>query len=116
MADIWQLHQAKRLFGFIGVGGTLGALAGSMIATLLAKPLGSANLIFISIVFLEIAVFSVRRLVVIHRIDAAPSRQGATPPAAASTTDMWRGLKLIIKQSYLRWIATYTFFYGLIGT
>ena len=27
MADIWRLDQAKRLFGFIGVGGTLGALA-----------------------------------------------------------------------------------------
>jgi AAA family ATP:ADP antiporter len=29
---------------------------------------------------------------------------------------MWRGLKLIISQSYLRWIASYTFLYGLIGT
>jgi len=116
MADIWHLDQAKRLFGFIGVGGTLGALAGSMIASLLAKPLGSTNLIFISIVLLEIAVFSVRRLVAIHQIDAAPPRQDAAPPVLASTSDMWRGLKLIISQSYLRWIATYTFLYGLIGT
>jgi AAA family ATP:ADP antiporter len=116
MADIWRLDQAKRLFGFIGVGGTLGALAGSMIATLLAKPIGSTNLIFISIVLLEIAVFSVRRLVAIHRIDAAPPERNTTPAAAISTSDMWRGLKLIVSQSYLRWIASYTFLYGLIGT
>ena len=111
MADIWRLDQAKRLFGFIGVGGTLGALAGSKIASLLAKPIGSVNLLFLSIVLLEVAVFSVRRLVVIHRIDAAPPGQNDPPPAA-----MWRGLKLIVSQSYLRWIASYTFMYGLIGT
>jgi ATP:ADP antiporter, AAA family len=116
MADIWRLDQAKRLFGFIGVGGTLGALAGSKIASLLAKPIGSVNLLFLSIVLLELAVFSVRRLVVIHRIDAAPPGPNATPAAAISRSDMWRGLKLIISQSYLRWIASYTFMYGLVGT
>jgi AAA family ATP:ADP antiporter len=116
MADIWRLDQAKRLFGFIGAGGTLGALAGSKIASLLAKPIGSVNLLFLSIVLLEVAVFSVRRLVVIHRIDVAPPGQFATPPAVISTADMWRGLKLIVSQSYLRWIASYTFMYGLIGT
>jgi AAA family ATP:ADP antiporter len=116
MADIWRLDQAKRLFGFIGVGGTLGALAGSKIASLLAKPIGSVNLLFLSIVLLELAVFSVRRLVVIHHIDAAPPGRNTAPAAAVSTSDMWRGLKLIISQSYLRWIASYTFFYGLVGT
>jgi AAA family ATP:ADP antiporter len=116
MADIWRLDQAKRLFGFIGVGGTLGALAGSKIASLLAKPIGSMNLLFLSIVLLEVAVFSVRRLVVIHRIDAAPPGRNAAPAAAVSTSDIWRGLKLIVSQSYLRWIASYTFLYGLIGT
>src|ERR1700704_4138882 len=116
MADIWRLDQAKRLFGFIGVGGTLGALAGSMIATLLAKPMGSTNLIFISIILLEIAVFSVRRLVAIHGIDAIQPNQASVPPGALQPSDLWRGLKLIVSQSYLRWIATYTFLYGLIGT
>src|SRR2546421_5232635 len=77
MADIWRLDQAKRLFGFIGVGGTLGALAGSKIASLLAQPLGSVNLLFLSIVLLELAVFSVRRLVVIHQIDTASPAQNA---------------------------------------
>jgi AAA family ATP:ADP antiporter len=116
MADIWRLDQAKRLFGFIGVGGTLGALAGSQIASLLAKPVGSVNLVFLSMALLEVAVFSVRRLVVIHRIDAAPPQPKAAPAAALTTSDMWRGLKLIVSQSYLRWIASYTFLYGLIGT
>jgi ATP:ADP antiporter, AAA family len=116
MADIWRLDQAKRLFGFIGVGGTLGALAGSNMAGLLAKPIGSVNLLFLSIILLEVAVFSVRRLVIIHRIDAVSPGQEASRPVALSTADMWRGLKLIASQSYLRWIASYTFMYGLVGT
>src|SRR5947208_5921379 len=82
MADIWRLDQAKRLFGFIGVGGTLGALAGSELASLLAKPIGSANLVFLSIALLELAVFSVRRLVAIHRIDITPPSKTTIPAAA----------------------------------
>src|SRR5947207_14840314 len=78
MADIWRLDQATRLFGFIGVGGTLGALAGSQIASWLAKPIGSVNLLFLSIVLLELAVFSVRLLVIIHQIDTASPAQNAT--------------------------------------
>jgi AAA family ATP:ADP antiporter len=120
MADIWRLDQAKRLFGFIGAGGTLGALAGSKAASLLAKPLGSENLIFVSVVLLELAVFSVWRLVVLHRIDAPRTNVDETSSGVRSSDapprDLWRGLKLIARESYLRWIATYTLFYGLIGT
>lgn len=121
MADVWNLDQAKRLFGFIGIGGTLGALAGSGLATWLAKPIGSTRLVFVSVLLLEIAVFAVRRLVAIHRIDAAPA-----PTKLATTTieekrevapsDVWRGLKLVLRTPYLRWIAAYIFLYGLIGT
>jgi AAA family ATP:ADP antiporter len=65
---------------------------------------------------LEIAVFSVRRLVAIHGIDAIQPNQASVPPGVLQPSDLWRGLKLIVSQSYLRWIATYTFLYGLIGT
>ena len=57
-----------------------------------------------------------RRLVAIHRIDAIQPNQASVPPGALKASDLWRGLKLIVSQSYLRWIATYTFLYGLIGT
>jgi AAA family ATP:ADP antiporter len=112
MADIWRLDQAKRLFGFIGAGGTLGALAGTKIASLLAKPIGSDNLIFVSVVMLELAVLCVARLVAIHRIDERTTESAVE----ANTPDVWRGLKLIARMPYLRWIAAYIFLYGLIGT
>lgn len=62
MADTFSIDQGKRLFGFIGLGGTLGGIAGSSITTLLAARLGPVYLLLISIVLLEAGVQSVRRL------------------------------------------------------
>jgi AAA family ATP:ADP antiporter len=113
MADIWSFAQAQRLFGLIGVGGTLGGLCGSWLANALAEPIGSTRLVFISVLLLEVAVLAVRRLVAIHGIDEAPPAGEENP---AAQTDVWRGMKLVASQPYLRWIAGYIFLYGLIGT
>lgn len=47
MADLWKSGQAKRVYGVIGLGGTLGAIAGSAIAALLAKRIGVENLLLV---------------------------------------------------------------------
>ena len=57
MADLFTSEQGKRLFGFIGAGGTAGALLGPVITIGLSVPLGPANLLIAAIVFLELAVF-----------------------------------------------------------
>ncbi|HSC24201.1 MAG TPA: MFS transporter [Casimicrobiaceae bacterium] len=62
MADLFTSEQGKRLFGFIGAGGTLGALLGPVITIGLSVPLGPANLLIPAIVFLELAVFCSHRL------------------------------------------------------
>jgi AAA family ATP:ADP antiporter len=62
MADLFSSEQGKRLFGFIGAGGTAGALLGPVITIALSVPLGPANLLIVAIVFLELAVLCVRRL------------------------------------------------------
>ena len=48
MADIFSRTQAKRLFGFVAAGGTVGSIVGPAMATFLAKALGSNRLILIS--------------------------------------------------------------------
>src|SRR5471032_24982 len=48
MADAFQSDQAKRLFGFIGVGGTIGSIVGSSMTALLAPRIGSVNLLLVS--------------------------------------------------------------------
>lgn len=62
MADLFSSEQGKRLFGFIGAGGTAGALLGPLITIALAARIGPVNLLLIAISFLELAVFCVHRL------------------------------------------------------
>ena len=69
MADLFTSEQGKRLFGFIGAGGTAGALLGPIITIWLSVPLGPVNLMIAGVIFLELAVFCVYRLernVVVH--------------------------------------------------
>ena len=62
MADLFTSEQGKRLFGFIGAGGTAGALLGPIITIWLSVPLGPVNLMIAAAVLLELAVFCVYRL------------------------------------------------------
>src|SRR5271157_3630708 len=62
MADLFTSDQGKRLFGFIGAGGTAGALLGPVITIGLSVPLGAVNLLIAAAVLLELAVFCAYRL------------------------------------------------------
>ena len=62
MADLFSSEQGKRLFGFIGAGGTAGALLGPIITIWLSVPLGPVNLMIVAAIFLELAVFCIYRL------------------------------------------------------
>jgi AAA family ATP:ADP antiporter len=90
MADLFTAEQGKRLFGFIGAGGTAGGLLGPLITIQLSKPLGSVNLLIAAALLLEIAVFCVYRLeraAAVHAspdgaLHAAPQRIGGSAFAA----------------------------------
>jgi ATP:ADP antiporter, AAA family len=75
MADLFTAEQGKRLFGFIGAGGTAGGLLGPLITIQLAKPLGSVNLLIAAAVLLELAVFCVWRLERAAGAQAGPQGQ-----------------------------------------
>jgi len=62
MADLFTSEQGKRLFGFIGAGGTAGTLLGPVITIGLSIPLGPTNLLLVAIILLELAVVCVYRL------------------------------------------------------
>ena len=62
MADIFRSEQGKRLFGFIGIGGTMGGILGASLTANLAESLGPVNLLLVSAAFLEVAVRLVRAL------------------------------------------------------
>jgi len=62
MADVFRSDQGKRLFGFIGIGGTMGGILGASVTAGLAEILGPVNLLLISALFLEVAVRIVQSL------------------------------------------------------
>ncbi len=111
-ADLFRLEQAKRLFAFISVGGTTGAVAGSWMARSLAEPIGTVNLMFVGSAILVPAIACVRALTRLHPQDAPreASIDGTRAPSP------WRGLSYIAKSPYLRGICAFTLFHTLFST
>src|SRR5213075_1240158 len=61
MADAFRSEQAKRLFGFIGVGGTLGSIVGSAVTASLAPKLGAVNMLLVAAGLLQLAILIITR-------------------------------------------------------
>ena len=82
MADRFTLEQSKRLFGTIAVGGTLGAIVGPWLASMLAQPLGTPALMLIAAAFLGLAVVATW---VMRSICASTvARMSVSSPSAAT--------------------------------
>src|SRR5881409_1439843 len=60
MTDLFTVEQGKRLYGFIAVGGTLGAIAGAYITKHFIRDIGPANLLVIAAVMFALAGFLIR--------------------------------------------------------
>ena len=100
MADLFTAEQGKRLFGFIGAGGTAGALLGPVITIGLSVPLGPVNLLIAAGVLLEVAVFCVHRLERAATVKVDAARAAADAPivgggAFAALTEMMRSPYLL---------------------
>ena len=62
MTDIFRERQSRRLFGLIGVGGTVGGIVGSSITAFLVGFLSPATLLLFSVLLLEGAVLCLKAL------------------------------------------------------
>lgn len=112
MADIWRSEQARRVYGFIAVGGTLGGLIGASTTALLAEPLGPVNLLLVTVVLLEIAILCVRRL---GREEARTAETDETleQPIGGSAVD---GMRAVFRSPYLLGICGYMLLYTITST
>jgi AAA family ATP:ADP antiporter len=115
MADLFTAEQGKRLFGFIGAGGTAGALLGPVITIVLSRPLGAINLLIAAAILLEGAVFCVHRLERAAAVPAsvAPKQQPLGGSAFAALPELLRSPYLMgvaIWVSLLSFGATITYF------
>jgi AAA family ATP:ADP antiporter len=106
MADLFTAEQGKRLFGFIGAGGTAGGLLGPIITIGLSKPLGSVNLLIPAAALLEVAVFCAYRL---ERSATAPAGGHAAVRAEPTRIggNAFAALPELIRSPYLLGIAAW---------
>ena len=63
MADVFTREQAGRMFGFIAAGASTGGLVGPLVASRLAVPLGTINLLLISATLLATSLFFMKRVI-----------------------------------------------------
>lgn len=129
MTDLYRPLQSRRLFGMIAVGGTLGALLGAGITTGLVGVLGAVNLLLVSALFLEAAVWVSaaldRRepgLAGEARAEAAEAGEHLSPASGASHGadviggGVFEGICHVLRSPYLLGIAALVLFYTIAST
>jgi AAA family ATP:ADP antiporter len=114
MADLYDTGQARRLYGFIAAGGSLGAITGPALTTALAVPLGPVNLLLVSGGFLLAAIYCIDRLGSWSGVRAAPGQEQARDvPVGGGVLD---GIKLVARSRYLLGICLYVALFSTLST
>ena len=123
-ADVYTEAQGKRLFAILGIGSTVGAVAGSALASRLVRPIGVYGLMLTAVGFL---LASLTLTIVVHRREkraserrAAAEHDAKDPKKAADSTDAPLGKKggfaLLLGDRYLLLIAALAFLLNCVNT
>ncbi len=117
MADLFRPEQAKRLFGFVAIGGTVGAAIGSTVTAFLAERITPTNLLLFSATLLGLAMVAAHRL-----MKTAPRSDAGQSPVAESEADrpvggnILDGIRTAFSSPYLLGIVGYMLFYTVTAT
>lgn len=117
MADIFSRTQAKRLFGFVAAGGTLGGIIGPAIATFLATKIGNNNLVLISAAGFIVTAVLVRMLA--HekqKLLAGGMEAQRTSLDHRLKGSPFDGFKLLLQSRYLLLVAVFLLLMTWIST
>lgn len=103
MADVFSNAEARAFYGYIGAAGTLGAFLGPILTRSLVERIGIANLMLVSAGFLAMCVVCLLRL----RLWAVAREQarGVVTGEVAMGGEVLAGLKLVLREPLLRWMA-----------
>jgi AAA family ATP:ADP antiporter len=118
MADTFSRTQAKRLFGFVAAGITIGGIIGPAIATLLAKALGNYNLMLISAVGFVLTAGVVRLLVreKERMLAAGVEAQHTSLAHRLGSANPFAGFSLLLRSRYLLLLALFLLLMSWIST
>lgn len=104
LADCFNNNQARRLFGFIAVGSSIGGMVGSAVTAGLAEMVPTFSLLLIACVPLEIASWCA--LALHRRFNTGDVRVEGEAARAVSGT-AWSGMKAVFSSPYLLGIAAF---------
>ena len=114
MADVFSNENAKKVYGYIGAGGTIGALLGPMITRSLVQRIGVGDLLLVSVAFLCLCLLCIMKL---RPWAVRRERElGEASGEQAMGGSVWAGLKLVWKIPLLRALAMLMFFGVGVGT
>ena len=124
MADVFAPEQAKRLFGFIAVGGSIGGIVGGLVTSSLAGKLSTGLFFLITAVMLEVAAQCVRRFPADfdHSCRASVSDAGVSQKRPTKIEEQpiggkfWEGATHIARSPYLLGLAGFLMIYTLTNT
>ncbi len=117
MADLFRPAQASRLFGFVAVGGTIGAAFGSTTTAFLASRITPTHLLLVSAVLLVLAMLAARQLASsasgAEKQEPIGSDSAANEPVGGGLLD---GIRLVLSSKYLLGIVGYMLLYTITAT
>lgn len=125
MVDVWGSQmRGERLFGLLGVGGTLGAIAGSLTTNLLANAIDQWLLFIVSAVALQLAGLCASLILRAANLGLTQKPARSTGVVGASVLDpgaepgpaVFKGLWLILRSPYLLAIAAYVLLLTILST
>jgi AAA family ATP:ADP antiporter len=122
MADRFSLEQGKRFFALVAVGGTLGAIFGPWLASVLAQPFGTPALLLVAIGFLALAVLAAWAVARSQPGSAGNGTGGslsARPEVdvrAVIGGSAWAGFKAVFRSRYLLGMAGYIVILTIMAT
>ena len=107
--EVYDPRQAKRIFGFIGGGSSLGGMTGAGLTTMIATTVGTNNLVLISAVVLAVCVLIV--VLVLRREGHVVAGTGADDEKGLAGRD---AIKLFLESRQIQLIAVIIMF-GALG-
>ena len=118
LADTFSNEQAKRLFGPIASGATMGSMAGSLFTSHMATEIGTRYQLFLACGLLEVSLLFAWWLqkVVAQSAEASKTREPQLQQETNILDDLTAGLREISKSRYLQMICLYIVLAQLFGT
>jgi AAA family ATP:ADP antiporter len=117
MSGLYNKEQAKRLFGVIAVGSSLGAIAGPAFSSAFLDNIGNLNMLWVS------AIFLLAPVPIMSRLDALRSTALGNEDSAADllrgdrlSANPFSGFKLLVSDRYLLWISLFILLYVTMST